>query len=630
MALSGISYSRYVLGFLFLFCLSLSSQNASAVVQYDTRVMSGDSAPGIDSSIVFDSLRTGALINDSGEVVFHGLLDGPGISSHGLSGVWSDGGGVVREIALEGKQAIGMDAGVYYSPMAPKGASLNIDNVGRVVFSSTVYGTGIDRDNDRAIWRDDEGSTSLILQKGSLAPGTEPGTSFNSNINRLSVGLDKFAFTSALEGPSIDETNDFGIWSWDAGTLGPLMREGDVVPGSGGAQVFTPFSIEDISSSGHLVIYAGITEQGTGSYKTSLWTEINGELQLIVQSQTAAPDTGPGVLFQILNPADGRDSISINDAGQIAFLADVSGDDVDTTNRRGIWSQGSGTLHKVAREGDQVPGYVSGVTFDNVQYPIINNQGQTAFLSRLAGPGIDTHNDLSYWMESGGALIQIVREGDPAPGTEPGTLFERLAGYSYEPTPLLNNNGQIGFVASLTGPSIHQSNRQGFWAMDPDGKLTLVVREGDLFDVNDNPWVEDLRTIESFRFSYDYLPVHNYRSSVINNASQVAFSLTFTDGTSGIFVATIGLDGDLDGDGFVGIDDLNAVLSNWNQSVTPGDLSSGDYNQDGFIGVDDLNGVLVNWNRGIPPGNTNTAAIPEPGTLCLFSLGALWAGCRSR
>ncbi len=81
------------------------------------------------------------------------------------------------------------------------------------------------------------------------------------------------------------------------------------------------------------------------------------------------------------------------------------------------------------------------------------------------------------------------------------------------------------------------------------------------------------------------------------------------------------LDGDLDGDGFVGIADLNIVLGNWNQSVPPGDPLA-DPSGDGFVGIADLNVVLGNWNAGTPP--SDGAAIPEPGTgLLLLTLGVV-------
>jgi len=83
--------------------------------------------------------------------------------------------------------------------------------------------------------------------------------------------------------------------------------------------------------------------------------------------------------------------------------------------------------------------------------------------------------------------------------------------------------------------------------------------------------------------------------------------------------------GDLDNDGFVGVDDLNIVLGNWNANVSPGDLLSGDPTGEGFVGVDDLNIVLTNWNNGTPPGSPGemSSTVPEPGGSLLLGLSAL-------
>jgi MYXO-CTERM domain-containing protein len=86
----------------------------------------------------------------------------------------------------------------------------------------------------------------------------------------------------------------------------------------------------------------------------------------------------------------------------------------------------------------------------------------------------------------------------------------------------------------------------------------------------------------------------------------------------GVGVLTTALVGDLDGDGFVGINDLNIVLGNWNQNVPPANPSA-DPSGDGFVGIEDLNTVLGNWNVGTPPGATTN--IPEPGALTLLGLG---------
>ena len=82
--------------------------------------------------------------------------------------------------------------------------------------------------------------------------------------------------------------------------------------------------------------------------------------------------------------------------------------------------------------------------------------------------------------------------------------------------------------------------------------------------------------------------------------------------------------GDLDGDGFVGINDLNIILANWNTSVPDGDLTQGDTNDDGFVGIDDLNLILSRWNTSAPP--PAFVVVPEPGGLMIVGLGALgWA-----
>lgn len=101
----------------------------------------------------------------------------------------------------------------------------------------------------------------------------------------------------------------------------------------------------------------------------------------------------------------------------------------------------------------------------------------------------------------------------------------------------------------------------------------------------------------------------------------------------GLYEAWLGLElatlaGDLDADGFVGITDMNIVLGNWNQNVSPGVWLDGDPSGDGFVGIEDMNTVLGNWNAGNPPSVT----VPEPTSACLLlSLSGLVLGrCKRR
>ena len=86
------------------------------------------------------------------------------------------------------------------------------------------------------------------------------------------------------------------------------------------------------------------------------------------------------------------------------------------------------------------------------------------------------------------------------------------------------------------------------------------------------------------------------------------------------FRLTKALDGDLNADGYVGLDDLQIILDKWNQSVTVGNWAEGDVAGigDGYVGLSDLGVLLSNWNRGTLP---LVMGVPEP------TAGALLVVC---
>ncbi len=81
--------------------------------------------------------------------------------------------------------------------------------------------------------------------------------------------------------------------------------------------------------------------------------------------------------------------------------------------------------------------------------------------------------------------------------------------------------------------------------------------------------------------------------------------------------------GDLNEDAYVGLDDLDIILQDWNHGdpSPPNDPivdPRADANGDGFVGLDDLDMVLTTWNKGAPPVELPT---PEPGALGLLAAG---------
>lgn len=81
--------------------------------------------------------------------------------------------------------------------------------------------------------------------------------------------------------------------------------------------------------------------------------------------------------------------------------------------------------------------------------------------------------------------------------------------------------------------------------------------------------------------------------------------------------------GDLDVDGYVGLQDLSILLGEWNKTVPPSDPLVGDVTRDGFVGLDDLSIVLGHWNAGTPPPAEVLALVPEPGSLAVLCAGSL-------
>ena len=107
----------------------------------------------------------------------------------------------------------------------------------------------------------------------------------------------------------------------------------------------------------------------------------------------------------------------------------------------------------------------------------------------------------------------------------------------------------------------------------------------------------------------------------VNSEDPIFPIANYIDPDSSLTVTSLGVYGDLNDDGFIGLDDLDIILTAWNTAVSPGDPLAGDFSRDGFIGLDDLDIVLANWNLGIPPQQIN---IPEPASLfCLAALAGI-------
>lgn len=122
-------------------------------------------------------------------------------------------------------------------------------------------------------------------------------------------------------------------------------------------------------------------------------------------------------------------------------------------------------------------------------------------------------------------------------------------------------------------------------------------------------------------FSYDESPNYLGSTALLKGfdaykiSLYVDFALTALT-LQGAPIPDPAVTGNLDGDGFVGLSDLDLILANWNQTVPPGntlaDVSGPGGVPDGYVGLDDLDVVLGNWNAGTPPQTSINMVVPEP------------------
>ena len=255
--------------------------------------------------------------------------------------------------------------------------------------------------------------------------------------------------------------------------------------------------------------------------------------RIVALTGDPAPGTPPDVDFSVFY----GDPV-IDGAGHSAFLARLTGPDVGASNDLGLWSEGSGSLallvrqgnqaaglpdgvlfatchagflcpsvmndvgdtaflislsdgsdsiwvHRsgslnlVARTGTQAPGLRAGVFFGPLHNLVLNDAGQTAFSSYLVGRGVDATNNYGVWSEGLGSVALVARLGDQAPGTARGVVFgdgnQLLSSYA------VGAAGQTPMKAYLSGPGVIPGvggNAQGIWSGGP-GSLELVARAGD-------------------------------------------------------------------------------------------------------------------------------------------------------
>lgn len=200
-------------------------------------------------------------------------------------------------------------------------------------------------------------------------------------------------------------------------------------------------------------------------------TAANMTLRTVALSGTPAIGIENDVRFQSLGiPV-------ITSAGKTAFVGYVSGDGVDLENDSGIWSEGTGTLKLVAREGQRAAGTPDGVLYSRFDEPALNSSGQIAFFAYLSGPGVDLRSERGFWSGRDTSLSLIFRDGERAEGVSEELYYSRWLSNRSPLTPALNSGPSVFFNYLVQEDG--ERALTGLWE-HVDGNNNLIVRGGDV------------------------------------------------------------------------------------------------------------------------------------------------------
>lgn len=500
--------------------LCLTAQITYAGVTFRLVALSGQKANGAGRGSTFRLFNAPPVINGSGVVAFRGFYRASD-STDDIQGIWSEGSGVLRLVAREGVQAVGMEPDVLYRPDNAFFDHLAINNNGDVSFTSMVSGPGVFFNNARGYWGQRDGTLRLLFRRWSDAPDLEPVTRIR-DLKRLAYShTGELGIAGVFIGAANEGAHYNGIWMDIDGELRLAVREGDLVPETRHpGEYFDDFgnSVPYFNQNHQVVFVAdGIYDRGGHlglSFPThGIWAGGPGSIRTIAREGDTAPGLG-GSHFSTFR------TYQMSDSGRVMFSANTG-----VSTRMGIWVETADGLRAVAYEEP-----LSGIG-ENELYPVtsrlynryyLNNDDQIALHASVGGPGVTSSNRDGIWLGGVGDLELVVRTSDPALGAGQGVYFNAIDNLH-----ALNNVGQVLFSASLVGDGVDESNNFGLWLIDSRGKPEMVLRIGQLFNVSSASSIPDLRVIKGFA------------PSTMNDSGQLALKIVFTDDTEGIFVVTV-------------------------------------------------------------------------------------------
>ena len=388
-----------------------------------------------------------------------------------------------------------------------------INDTGTVAFTSYAGGLG-----GLGSWTINGGSALIAHQSQLLNarhnPALNPADPAYSTYQR-SASNPTYHLRLNASGHSLVNGNQSTIITNAFGPTEMIASSGPPAPGTGYS--FDAFYDASLSDS-RQVAFVGRSGGLTGIWKT----DAVGNMSLVaLEGQTApgpSPTTRIDYIYESFNQS--YNPLDMNAAGDLAFTARLH-DSSTGTYSYSILTDRSGTLESVVSSGDAAP---TG-TFTNVwnNGAAINNAGDIAFV------GSTNSGDSGgvFISDSGGAVSAVLSAGQQLR-----TTTGSQTSFDYARSGLsLNNNGQVALLADVNVSSY------ALVATDPFGQSLSIVHGGEtvIVDGAGKQVRTDQYGIELAR--QESAGTGGGAPMILNDVGEIAYKLTFTDGSRGIFVA---------------------------------------------------------------------------------------------
>lgn len=247
-----------------------------------------------------------------------------------------------------------------------------MNNLGQVAFVSRLRNTS-SQINDMGIYLGDGNSIVQIARNGQQV-----------GIGTVGIGFPDAWFQLQLNDAGLVAFRTFGgIFRGDGSSLELVAHVGQTLPDSTG-EPLGPFRYFQMNNSGRLTFLADISND-VGIFQ---WD--GNEFRLLVRTGQSAPD-GNGELDLLYTR-----SFAFNDAGQIAFIANVKNASPQAHQGLFLYDQNDGLI-QVARTGQEYMGSwfnafaLSTHDADNLEG--LNNRGQIAYRFQL----YDRREGIALW-----------------------------------------------------------------------------------------------------------------------------------------------------------------------------------------------------------------------------------------